>query len=348
MSTLAPLAQRALDHHIKPAWDWWTSELAAMLPDRLRTAANGLHATITLAPTSVEIDRVVDGVGERLAESRPIDEFDDAAWAELASLTSDCNTRVLLQPPACHSVTVTLPKVARGRLRSAIALQLSQIAPINPDQLTWVVDEMAADDAILTVRVTMARTSHMAQLQRLFVDNGHPMPPIDAASDGARVALAKGCARARSPKQRQLRQVAAITVLMLVSIPLTTLIGAAVIGAATQNQIAALETKLAPKMETERRLRRAEALRAAFAPLIVKPDASSAIEELASLLPETAYAQSVEQGLDRSLMVTASAINPDETSQAISGSDRLAQMEILDQTTSADGRVATTFRSRPR
>lgn len=350
MQALERFRQSALFDEAANAWRWWISELEAMVPARLKARMGGRrYGIIYPGQTQVEIERLVDGLGERLVETNRLESFDADNWAELDALTHDCRLRLVLRPPDVYVIELTLPRAARNRLKSAVALQLLERAPLDPGHLVWAHEIVELRDRDMIVRVAMARTARIAALQQLFDDQDMRVPPISAETDAGLIKLAGGEERPRDPERRLAKRAYLGAVLLLLSMPITTWAGATILRSLTESKIVALGNAIEPKVRAERQWRSEEALRKSVAPLSQLPLASSALEELAKRLPVTSYAESVEQAADRSLLLTLSTSDAEKSLSALARSTVLPKASLVDQTSSSEaGRTTATYRTLPR
>ena len=340
----SPAAAAATD-----AWRWWTGELLAMVPERFRPHPDRRpRADIRPGRDSVRVEIVRDGVGQLFAEARRIEDLDGDGWAELASLAEGSRTRILLEPQDCFTTALVLPAAARKRLRPAVALQLSQVAPLDPALLRWAM--LAADGGTdkVEVRVAMARSERIEQLQALFEEKELDVPSICAPSPDGVIELARG---------RRVRGVVAggigarswaLAALLLASIPFTTLLGATVLRASAESRIEQLERGAEPRLRQEADARRSEALRRDLRPLFARPGISATIEDVANRLPLTDHVKSIGQGNDRILVLTIETPDAEAAEAALKGSRLLPHIAVTDISPASSGKLAVTFRTSPR
>lgn len=350
MQALERFRESAIYGDALAAWRWWIGELEQVVPEQLRAKLGGRrHALVTPSAGAVRIDRIIDGTGETFIEERGLEAFDSDNWGELEELTRDCRIRLVLQPPDIHIMDLSLPKAARNRLRSATALQLHQVAPLEPEHLIWAFETRETGEREITVRVAMARRARVAQLQALFDTQDLRIPPIDAQCEDGLMRLMTGETRPRDPERYRMRLALATAATLILSIPLTSLVGAAILKATAESRIAALEAEIAPKIEVERHWRSDEALRQALLPVARLPIASAVLDDLSRRLPETAYAESIEQAPDRSLLLTLSTTDAQETLADLSKASELPHPSLTDETSSSEaGRTTATYRTSPR
>ena len=347
MPLLTAAPTQAMAAHAREAWRWWTGELAAALPALARSRRKPRpRCDIRVSPGGVAIDRVADGVGERFFEQRQIGELDEAAWAQLAAVTAGTRVRLLLTVPDVYWTQISLPAAARGRLRPAVALQLPQIAPLQPASLVWAAEPVAADRERITVAVAMARAVRLDALEALFRDNGLAVPPIAAEAGDRIVELTAGDGIEADPQRRLNRRLAIAAALLLASIPFTTLAAAHFLTGITQSRIAAVEGAVAPRMEAERRAARSAEAARALQRVFAYPSPSETLEALALALPDTDHATAAARGPSGVLTVEVDSADPEALQAQIDGSAPLAGLAASDPAPAPDkpGRSAVQLR----
>ena len=331
------------------AWRWWTGELIAMLPERVRPdPARKSSAAIRPGGKSVEIEIVRDGVGQLFVDSTPLEDMGAEAWAELASLIEGSRTNIVLSPPDVFVTGLGLPKAARRRLKSAVALQLSQTAPVAPELLRWAMLAKDAGEDRIEVRVAMARAERIDRLQGLFEANEIAPPPVSAVTQEGLLQLAPGRRLGAAGGSRLLASPSVIAALLIASIPVTTALGATLLRAAAESRIEMLEKGAAPRLKAEAGARRSEALRRTLRPLATRPGVTATIEEMAARLPLTDHVKSVEQGSDRMLRIAVETPDAEAAEAALKGSGLLPYLAVTDIAPAANGRLAVALRTSPR
>jgi hypothetical protein len=332
----------------REAWRWWIAELAQLVPGRI-SAIGAPRATseIHLDRHSVTIDRVIGTTGERFVENRSIDALDDAAWEELAGLVEGTRSRIVLSHPDVYTIELTLPRAAGSRLRSAVALQLGEISPVEPALIDWTLHSIRRDTSSVTASVTMAKSQRLAHLANLFSTHGIPPPPIGVLADDRFVPIVTGFDASRSaPMGRLSRRLVVASLALLASIPVITLAGANILAATNEEQAAILAKAIAPKVAADRRAREAELLRRAVAPLARIEPASSTLDALATAVPATAYARSVERMEDGALHFTLETPDPDVIRPALE--EALPALREVNQAPGDDGHLRVDYVTGPR
>ena len=331
------------------AWRWWTGELIAMVPERFRPHPDRRpRADIRPGRDAVRVEIVRDGIGQLFAEAKRIEELDGDGWAEMASLAEGSRVRIVLEPHDCFTTSLVLPGAARRRLRPAVALQLSQVAPLDPALLRWAM--LAADGGTdkVEVRVAMARADRIEQLQALFEDKELDVPPVCAPTPDGVIELARG----RKTRGTAVGGVGvrswALAALLLASIPFTTLLGATILRGSAESRIERLERGAEPRLRSEADARRSESLRRDLRPLVSRPGISATLEEVAARLPLTDHVKSVGQANDRILVLTIETPDAEAAEEALKGSRLLPHIAVTDISPAPSGKLSVTFRTSPR
>ncbi len=334
---------------IADAWRWWIGELRAMLPERFRPdSGRAARADIRPKAGAVEIDIVREGVGQRFADSKPLDSLDSEGWAELATLIEGSRTRILLESPDVFATSLSLPKAARRRLKSAVALQLSQVAPVEPSILRWATRSAEAGPDRIQVEVAMARADRVARLQELFEINGLAPPPVFAAAGDEPLQLAAGRRVTVAASDQAGARAWIVAALLIVSIPLTTTLGATLLRASAESRIGVLEKSATPRLRDEAQARRSEELRRGLRPLVGRPSVTATLEDLATRLPMSDHVVSVRQSGDRILDLTVEAADAEAVEAALKDSPLLPHLAVADVTPAAGGRFNVALRTTPR
>jgi hypothetical protein len=330
------------------AWRWWTGELRAMMPERFRSDPARLpRADIKPARDAVRVEIVRDGVGQLFAEAKPLEELDEDGWAELKLLIEGSRPRIILESSDVFVTNLVLPKAARGRLKQAVRLQLSQVAPIEPDLLRWAMDVRDSGQERIEIVAAMARSERIDQLQALFDGQGIDPPPVCVATPDGVIELARG-SRTSGGIGRIGARPWAIAALLIASIPFTTALGATILRASAESRIELLEKGARPRLRSEAQARQSEALRRDLRPLVTRPSMSMTLEEIASRLPMTDHVKSARQGGDRILQFTIDTPDAEAAEAALKGSRILPHVAVTDIAPAGSGRLAVTFRTSPR
>lgn len=321
------------------AMHWWLGELRSMLPARINAAPSRACCDILVCKSATIIDRIKGGIGERLVDDRPLEALDADGWGELAGLIEGGRTRLVLAPPDVYVTRLELPAAARGRLRSAIALQLDHLAPIDPALLSWNSEVIGGEGKKLSLVVAMARTSRIQLLLSLFADHGLPPPKIVAMADGRPVTLFSPPRRMSADRRAWL-----VAAGLIASIPFTTMAGAAMLSGIEESRSAALQRELAPLQKAERESAQSENLRRALKPLFETPSAIKAIEALAMVLPETAFVREATLA-SNGLSFTVETGDAEALAAAIAQTPLLASATLVDMIPAEENKVRAQYRA---
>jgi hypothetical protein len=328
------------------AWEWWLSELRAMLPPALKPRRAKSVCDIHVGGHTL-IHHVRGSLGQTLAEERPLEHLDEEAWGQLSRLIEGTRPRLILSHPDVFTTTIELPLAARRRLRAAVALQLPQIAPLDPALLSWNAEILASTDGKIEVLVAMARTSRIEQLSSLFLqrDLGAPAVVALAHPQGRTLVLAPGSGTGAGGGRGRVWIAAAALAL---SIPFTTIAGAKFLTSIEEGRLEALRQELAPREASEREAVRAEAMRRGLKPLFESPASTATLEAIALAMPENAYARWAEQHPDGTIAFMVDTSDPDAVGAAVAKLPLLAQASVVDMLPAGEGRMQVAYRSRPR
>ena len=349
MPALSELRESPVGAFAGEAWRWWTGELMAMVPERYRPdAGKAARSEIRPRRDAVEIEIVSEGIGQRFADTTRLEDLTAEGWAELATLIEGSRARIVLDAPDAFHTSLMLPAAARRRLRSAVALQLSQVSPVEPALLRWATAPIESGADKIGVRVAMARSDRIEALRTLFEANGIDPPPICAATPEGPVELARGARISGKASDRIRARDWAIAVLLIATIPLTTTLGATLLRAGAQDRIEVLEKGAAPRLEAEAKARQAEELRRDLRPLVTRPSITATLEELAIRLPPTDHVKSISQAGDRILLFTVETADAEAAEAALRGSRILPHVAVTDVVPATGGRLAANFRTSPR
>lgn len=278
---------------------WWRDELSACVPERVKALSSRLGRTdIRLARDRVEIDRIEGEIGRTFTDNRALEALDQEGWEQLGALLPGTRTRLFLDPRDFWCTRLSLPAGARTSLRSAIALQLHLIAPLQPDLLEWAWCVERRNKAHIHIVVAMARRSRLDRIANLFAQQDLAPPPIFCMTELGPLQLRKGVAVRRSPASRQERQMAAMAALLLATVPLTTLFGTQLLRFTNEAKLTQLRVQIGPKLAAEQRVRQAASLRRALAPMGQNLPVSTALAELSTIVPENAYVQQLAYDLN--------------------------------------------------
>lgn len=311
-------------------WRWWRGELAALLPAPIRNWRPPRPlADVHLTQDTVTIERVVDGVGERHIDDRPLEALDGESWDELRTLVRGTRTRFILGAPFVHFTLIDLPVAASGRVAGAIELQLDQISPVDPALVAWRHHVAARRLTQISVEVAFVRKSKLDEVAMLCRANDLELPSL-AASYGHQIfEFERGYDDSRLLERRD-KQALWGAVVLVATIPFTILFGAWWMQASAGNRMHELDALLAPKLAAEHQAARDERLRRALAPLAAPSSASATIETFASMLPSSASLQSLERN-SRSLQFVMRAKDPETIVKNMNSAGQLGLAAIVDE-----------------
>lgn len=327
---------------------WWLAELRAMLPASFAPPFARGTSSVEIRPsfTGVELIRVAGGTGERFVEDKRLEAFDTANWEETGTLAAGHRTRVLLQAPLIHVLTLKLPKVARRHLRSAIPLQLRDHAPLLPELLHWALVDTRIEDDMLIVRVVIVRLSTLDAIENGFVGHGFAQPPVLAAIDETRTVILRRGRRVPGTTQPAWPWIIAFA--LLLSTPGWIWLARHILILHERDRIEQVEVIAQPKMAAERRLGRKAELAQALNTILAMPSATAAIETLAAKVPATAHAVDVAGRDDGVLAFTLDTSDPDSLRDQLGAGPQLPDLHELDQSQTQTGSMRIRYEAKPR
>jgi hypothetical protein len=344
-----PSLTQALGTSVTQAWSWWIGELGDLVPSDV--SMRGINRSsaavdISLSRENVSVERVEKGVGERFVSDQPLERLDPESWDELRALLGGARSRIILAPPQVFTTSLSLPVAARTRVRQAVALQMGEIAPLDPALLSWTVDDIGVTGDRLSVRVSMAKTAEIERIEAQFAEHDVPCPPIGLRSDEAFIILSKGAQQRRPLLGGRTARTALIVLGLIASVPITTSLFAWAIARQAEGEAAAIEERIQPKLAAEARWRRNETLRAVLAPIAALPSAGRLLNQLAANLPDSVYARAIELGQDGALRMTADAQDPDLVRPALAATPALARLREVAQTPTDDARIRVDYQGK--
>jgi len=311
---------------------WWSGELLAMVPESVVARRKPKpRSDIALTPDGITIDRVAQGIGERYAESRPIEALDEDGWAELGQVIDGTRPRIVLDVPDVYIASLDLPAAARGRLNAAVSLHLPQVAPLDPSLLVWTAIPGPALGGRISVSVAMARAARADALQDMFANHGLPIPAIAAVGPNGPVELQRsGAGGAASWEARANRAAIGTALLLLLSMPLTTVAGAWLLAGMAEGEAERISREIAPRLVQERKAERDGELRRALALVYAHPAATATVEALALGAPDTDYLVSASRSPDGSLQASVDSADPEALKAAMAKTPFRPALQAID------------------
>jgi hypothetical protein len=304
---------------------WWSQQLLEIWESLF---ARGASVRVFLQRDGVRVDRTdADGCQSYL-DPRPLEALDADSWQQLGQLIGGGRAEIVFTSPRTWSTSVRLPKAARRRLGSAVALQLLEVAPLSPDELIWTHREQHCDDETVTARITAIRSEH-----------GLRLPPI-AAVDGddvVRVHRIQAPFSVAALSIARKHQIAAG--LILAASPLLLWSTAEVLAASIRADNAALSAALAPKVATLANVRQSARVRGALASVARNPAITKLLETAASKLPADAHLSAAALRQDRKIVLMLVAAEPNDAAAALAQGDPPMPTKILSVAPDTSGQL---------
>ena len=218
--------------------------------------------------------------------------------------------------PAADVHVLTAPLPAGTRVAGAVAA----LAPIPPEQLRWTAHVATDSAGRRQVRVAMARKVAIRVIGvKSRVIGG---PAVIARVGNERFVLAEGGSGASALARRTVIALFAAMALIL-TIPLTTALGAKLLGAKERHAIAALGTGTTGQTEAQRAL--AERLR----PALARPTVSALAAKVVAVLPAGATLQATRRDDSGLVTIEIDAADPDRV--AVPGYRKTGQWPVTDR-----------------
>lgn len=339
------LAESPLLAYSARFWRWWTGELRALVPGRVRRAATAWQRTLALHAGDAEWALTLDRAGGSHAlGSVPAGDADPetagAALRELVRGTRGTYDRITVRVPAARALhrTTHLPLAARGHLREAVGYDMDRQTPFTPDEVYYAVADRgttAAGDAV-AVELEVVRRDDVDSALAALRHAGVTPDRVEIAGGGTGNLLPAEMRPDRGGPARRLTALAAVIAVALaaaaVYLPIHQL----------QGELARAERELATvkrQAETVQTLReRAETLRTRVDELVTRkardPVVTRLVADLTRTLPRSAFLDSLEYDRDQ-FTVKGYARNASALIARLAGLDRLTQVRFASPVTEA-------------
>src|SRR3569832_1386562 len=203
----AALRPDAWVERIGDGWRWWTGELAALVPVRLREASGNDAILIGVQEHELVVSRRT-GSHEYLIARVPRDDFTARTLRlsvpEQRGLLAD---PVILQlpPDQALSRTLTLPAGARRNLGDILKHEIARHSPIGADDIYYDYRVLGRDGDALSVGLRIVRRDAVDAMVQLCRDAGIALAGIAFADDTAPTAGSTFPADATAARQLRLR-----------------------------------------------------------------------------------------------------------------------------------------------
>lgn len=320
-------------------WYWWTGELAAMVPQRIKEAARERHRLdFILSSDGVVVEEVVGGVGRRLQEARPLEVLDAEAWAEIEQFCAGQVPRLLLAPCDFLRIDLKLPRAASADLCEAMRLQLHLHSPLSPESIDWGVRKLGVGGENLDAALVIARASRLDDISNLFADHGLMPPVIAAPLDDIPLVLRQRLSIADDDRSTAVKRVYALAAAIIFLTPIITMFTADVMTSANDAEAAQIETEIAPKLVANRSAQRAENIRRKLMPIAQTPSLLLILEEVAKLLPDTMWVRSAYALSDRRIILVVDAPEGMDAAEPMLASPYFRDVSVIDEAPSDEGR----------
>lgn len=287
-------------------WNWWSDELKAMLPAKLKGEPTQRDRfDIYLGTDETVVETVVHGAGQKMVEAKPVDKLGEDCWEQIGVLAETGTPRLHLDGADYHIIPVTLPKASREQLASALSFQLPGLVPLEEQLIDWNFAELAREGGHVELALVLAKSVRLDAIETLFADHDLMPPTFCVRLEDQTIILRKPLEMGRNPFKDRRMQVALAVFAMLAMIPLLTIAGANIMSAIETDRSEKLEAELAPRLAGEKQILKEEMVRRAAAPLFRLPSASNRLESIARHLPDSDWTVTATQNPDSSFEFVA-------------------------------------------
>lgn len=319
---------------IKPVtdfWNWWFDEIKGMIPDTLKAASGARnYLDIFAYQDRVVIESVSKGRGQRLEENYTLEKLDDDCWSDILDLSENLPPRLFLSEDDFHIIHLKLPAKALTDPHSAIALQLPLLSPLNMNEIEWSYCKQSNEQDFANFAILIARSDRLNQIEMLFSDKG-AMPPIIAANfNGNIMTFRKPLIMSQNFFENKKLMLHLASFLLLLSIPLSVILGANIITNKNQVYSNILESEARPKMDAWRDAQYQENLRRKAIPLSGRKTMIPILDALAKLLPTNSWVHSIETQDNYNLIIRINAPNSVELKPMLETSQYFKSAETID------------------
>jgi general secretion pathway protein L len=166
------MATQSLRYQLRNIWCWWSGEISALLPERVRTLLRGGKSTQLLYKD--ETLRIVNqGLsGEEVIENylRVID-FNDPEHRRV--LNSASEIRLCLEPKKYLFKKVTLPIETEENLREVLAFEMDRQTPFSVDQVyyDYMINNRDKQNRTLDITLILAPIDKISPALRQLEEN---------------------------------------------------------------------------------------------------------------------------------------------------------------------------------
>lgn len=325
-------------------WNWWSDELSGFLPASFKnepTERDRFDVFAGARETIIEF--VQGGAGEKMVEEMPLESLKQDSWDQIYALADQYPPRLFLQDNDYLAISVKLPKASLADIRSALQLQLANLAPLKPEYIDWDFVALERDDKHVFVSLIIAKSERLDEIETLFAEKGLMPPTFCVEHEGKNAVLRRPLLLSSKPADQTRKKFAFAAAALLACTPLITWAGAEILAGQEETRIAELESALEPRLEQEKRILAEEMVRRAAAPLLKMPSASNRLEALASSLPETDWTSTVSQNPEGRLLFVADMEDRAKAEDQLSQSEYLNNLEPVEEFEEENQRVRVRY-----
>ncbi len=301
-------------------WHWWTQELSTFIPDALRERFSVTPVDLRVNSDGIDIASSARNDFLRFADSPEWALLDPAHWQSLTEKSLHKPLRLILTDLYRLEIGIVLPKDNASGLRRIATLQLPTVSPLEEEHMVWAVfkdRQKQAGKGQVHARLVLARADYIEDVENHFAANGLMPPDIAASVDGQIVKLKANLRLNTFRQNRKTRVLLLLTVVSLLSIPVTTVALADYKRSVLDARIAQMEGNLSDKMRKMAEQRKAAKLQQILGPVVSNPPVSGLFESLAEHLPTRSFVLSAEQKGSGDAVIEAYTAQPEKFEAAL-------------------------------
>ncbi len=312
-------------------WNWWSDEIMGMIPADLKAASDSRnHLDIFAYQDRVIIESVSKGNGQRLEENSILEKLDDDCWEDILHLSEKLPPRLFLSENDFHIINIKLPAKTLKDPHSAIALQLPLHSPLNINKIEWNYCKQSNEQGFANFAIFIVRAHRLDQIEMLFADHG-AMPPTIAVNYGGNIMVFRQpLIMGQSFFENKKLMLRLASFLLLLSIPLSVILGANIITNKNQEYSNIIESEARPKIDAWRDAQYQENLRRRAIPLSGRKTIIPMLDELAKLLPENIWVHSISAQDSDNIIIRVNASNSARLKPILEKSQYFESVEIVD------------------
>ena len=274
---------------LRQFWAWWRDELLACVPQRLRDLAvrHIPRALIRADAHGVDVLQITGTAQSHYQDDTMLRDLHSEGWDEVAGLIAERRARLVLDAPLSFQRDLPLPRGSWANARRVLDLQLSRIAPIDPDGVAWSWTAEARHGAMWAT-IAMVRRADIIAIDAACTARGIADPTIAVPGPSGLIIVRQGEDGSMTPARARDRRWMLAALALLAATPLLSLGAMTMARGAVAGDIAVLSDEVGPKLAARTRADRARQALVLLRPVLSQPSVSAISEALANALPARA------------------------------------------------------------